>query len=180
MSESTLNGLLETVWSLFEQGQRDRSHPARHPSLATTGPDGPSARTVVLRGVNRIEGALEFHTDALSPKCDHIRKDPRVAIHVWCPDPSLQLRLTAVARLEPGDPAVFAKLLPQAQINYGGAAPGTPLDEADPATPTGDPARFLRVICKIETIDVLHLDTPTHRRALFARSDGWSGAWITP
>jgi hypothetical protein len=172
---SELIALLDTVWSRLERGVADRRHPARHPVLATIGPDGPEARTLVLRRADRSEAALELHTDALSPKAAQIAADPRVALHVWIPKDRLQIRARAHAALHRGDPALFASLPPEARANYGGPAPG----DAPSAEPSeGDPNRFIVMRCKLHEIDALVLEE-THRRALYSAPD-WSGRWIAP
>ena len=177
-----LADLLKQAWQHLGRGVADRQHPARHPTLATMGPEGVEMRTVVLRAARPGASQLEFHTDALSPKCAQITADPRVAIHVWLPGPRLQLRIRAVARLAPGDPAVFASLPPQAAVNYGGPVPGAPLQDGagpDGAEGAGDAARFTRILCDLEDIDILHLGDP-QRRARFHSADGWRGGWIAP
>jgi hypothetical protein len=175
MTDPTLTGWLETIWSHLTRGVADRRHPARHPTLATIGPDGPEARTLVLRGACQAEGRLTLHTDAQSPKAAQIAADPRVALHVWLPKPRLQLRLGARATLGPGAPALFDALPPEAQANYGGAAPGTPLPASGPPP---DLSRFLEITCTLHRIDALSLATSPHRRALYRRDDSWRGAWI--
>jgi hypothetical protein len=175
---STLSSLFETVWGHLARGVADRKHPARHLTLATLGPEGPELRTLVLRGADRAAATLELHTDAASRKAEQITADPRVALHVWMPKPRLQLRIRALAEIAPGDPAVFDRLPPEAQVNYGGPPPGTPLD--GPAHPgTGDPARFARILCRLTDLDILHLGEP-HIRALYRAADGWQGQWIAP
>jgi hypothetical protein len=176
MTEQTLHGLFDTVWGHLCRGVADRRHPARHPTLATIGPDGPEARTLVLRGATRATATLELHTDAASSKAAQIQADPRVALHVWLPKPRLQIRMRATATLVPGDPAVFAALPPEAQANYGGPAPGTMLS-GTLNIPAGDPARFSRIICRLTQIDALCLIDP-HHRALYRETDGWAGHWI--
>lgn len=175
MSDAGLADLLDMVWTRLARGVADRRHPARHPVLATVGPDGPEARTLVLRATRREEAALELHTDALSPKAAQIGADPRVALHVWIAKDRLQIRARAQAELQRGDPDLFAALPPDARANYGGPAPGQPPE--DPAS-GGDPARFLVIRCRLREIDALVLDTP-HRRALFGAPD-WRGRWIAP
>lgn len=177
MSEMTLNGLLETVWTHLVRGKADRRHPARHPTLATIGADGPEMRTLVLRDVDRGAATLDLHTDAQSPKHAQIIADPRVALHVWLPAARLQIRLRARAAILPGDPAVFARLPPEAQANYAGNAPGAPLDASVPIEDPG--TRFACIRCQITAIDALLLDEP-HRRARFVSGDGWTGQWIAP
>lgn len=178
MTETTLTGLFDTVWQHLARGKADRHHPARHPTLATIGPDGPELRTLVLRGIDRTLAMLELHTDAASPKVAQIAADPRVALHVWVPKARLQIRATARATLAPGDPETFAVLPPEAQANYGGPPPGTPVsDRAE--TGIGDPARFTKILCHLTEIDALILSDP-HRRARFTAERRWAGHWIAP
>jgi hypothetical protein len=177
--DQTLHRLFETVWAQIARGVADRRHPCRHPTLATIGPHGPEARTLVLRAATRATATLELHTDAASPKAAQIAADPRVALHVWLPKPRLQIRARARATLAPGDASLFATLPPAAQANYGGAVPGTPLDIASGPDTAGDPARFTRILCALHEIDVLHLSDP-HRRARFRADAAWHGAWIEP
>ncbi|MDG4647001.1 pyridoxamine 5'-phosphate oxidase family protein [Roseibacterium sp. SDUM158017] len=175
MEDRGLADLLDTVWSRLQRGVADRRHPARHPVLASIGPDGPEARTLVLRGARRDEALLELHTDAMSPKAAQIARDPRVALHVWVPKDRLQIRLRARAELHPGDPSLFASLPVQARANYGGAVPGE-APQAPP--PDGELARFTLIRCTLSEIDALVLDT-LHRRARFTGPD-WTGRWIAP
>jgi hypothetical protein len=175
MNEPCLIGLLDTVWSHISLGASDRTHPARHPTLATIGPDGPEARSVVLRGADREAGTLEFFTDATSPKHAQITTDPHVALHIWVPEARLQIRVRAMATLHRGDPALFAKLPPEAQANYGGPAPGTP-DQRRTGT-VGDPGRFALIRCHLTEIDTLLLAGP-HHRAIYRASDEWLGQWV--
>ena len=178
MTEPTLTGLFDTVWQHLSRGMADRHHPARHPTLATSGPDGPELRTLVLRRADRSAALLELHTDAASPKAAQIAADPRIALHVWLPKPRLQIRARGLATLAPGDPALFATLPAEVQANYGGPAPGTPLAE-DPDTGPGDPTRFTRILCHLTEIDALLLGAP-HRRARYPADSDWQGAWIAP
>jgi hypothetical protein len=181
MSDATLTGLFDTAWQHLSRGVADRRHPARHPTLATLSPDGPELRTLVLRAADRATATLELHTDAASPKAAQIVSEPRVALHLWLPKPRLQLRARAVAELAQGDPALFDRLPPEAQANYGGAVPGTPLDATWPGKAGngdgGDPDRFARILCRLTALDVLHLGD-VHARAIYRPETGWQGRWI--
>lgn len=176
MPGHTLPSLLDLVWSRLSRGVADRRHPARHPTLATIGPDGPEARTLVLRGADRGAATLILHTDRASPKVAQIGADPRVALHVWVPKDRLQIRIRATAHAEPGDPDLFARLPQAARANYGGAVPGQALPS--PEEPEGDPARFAVLRLTVGEIDVLVLDDP-HVRAVFAAPD-WQGRRVAP
>lgn len=178
MTEQTLTGLLDTVWQHILRGTADRHHPARHPTLATIGPDGPEARTLVLRAASRSDGALDLFTDAASPKAAQIIADPRVALHIWLPKAQLQIRARAIATLAPGDPALFARLPPGAQANYSGAIPGAPITGASDRQ-VGDASRFSLIRCQLSLIDALLLADP-HQRAIYRASDDWQGGWVAP
>jgi pyridoxamine 5'-phosphate oxidase len=124
MIHENVSNLLDRVWRHLTRGVADRRHPARHPTLATLGPEGPEARTLVLRAADRNAARLELHTDMASPKVAQIGEDPRVALHFWIPKDRLQIRMRATAVVRPGDPALFASLPLEARRNYGGTAPG--------------------------------------------------------
>lgn len=175
MNDLSLNGLLETIWQQIGRGTRDKHHPARHPTFATSTPDGPDLRTLVLRAASRHHSTLEFHTDAASPKMAQITNNPAVAIHFWIPKSSLQIRAKATAQLLPGDPTLFAQLPSAAQLNYQGPAPGAPL----PAAADPREARFTRILCTLTKIDVLLLTAP-HMRALYSVQTDWHGTWLAP
>ena len=99
----TLEGLNSRLWQCLGRGVADRHHPARHPTLATIGPDGwPEARTVVLRGADPIAGTLTVHTDLHSAKVASLTAMPRAAFHVWIEKDRLQLRLACSVTLRHG------------------------------------------------------------------------------
>jgi hypothetical protein len=175
VGDDTVSDLLDRVWRHLGRGAADRRHPARHPTLATLGPEGPEARTLVLRSADRSAARLELHTDMASPKVAQIAAEPRVALHVWIPKDRLQIRIRAIASVAPGDPALFARLPVEARRNYGGAVPGAP---PAPEGEDGDPARFASITLEIRQIDALVLDAP-HRRAVFEAPD-WAGRWVAP
>lgn len=174
MNELSLDDLLDNVWQHVTRGTKDRHHPARHPTLATITPSGPDLRTLVLRAASRADNTLEFHTDATSPKAAQIAQSPNVAIHIWIPKSSLQIRARATAKLLPGDPNLFSQLPEAAQLNYQGPTPSAPL----PAEPNPQPNRFTRILCHLTELDALLLTTP-HQRALYQAPD-WHGQWIAP
>jgi hypothetical protein len=153
--------MLDLVWTHLLRGVAERDHPARHPTLATAGPNGPEARTLVLRGADRGLSRLELHTDGTSAKVAQIAAEPRVALHVRVPEDRLQISLRARAEVLPGDAALFARLPPEVRANYG-----------------DDPMRFTAIRLTAHEIDALFLGPP-HRRMLFT-APGWDGRAIAP
>ena len=119
---------LDDMWALadtaLKAGLGDRTHPARHPVLATISPTGPQLRVLVLRGWNGRD--IRLQTDAATAKVDELRHDPRCALHIWLPDQMVQLRLSGDAKMTAGSAMDWERMPAAAQHVYGGApAPGT-------------------------------------------------------
>jgi len=191
----TLSAALEQVWGLLEQGVAQRSSPFHQGVLASLSEQGPQARYVVLRGLDRARSSLRFHSDQRSPKLVQLRNDSRAA---WCFFGSdVQLRVAGRCEVLSEDAEVerawaetsdFARRCYRAQ-----QAPGAAQTESGPGLPESalatlpDPTdmalgreHFAIVQLQIESIDWLHLGHEGHRRALFEASDGWRGRWVQP
>jgi len=179
----TLDGIYNRVWQTLGRGVADRRSPARHPTLATTGPDGmPQARTVVLRRVDIDAQILEIHTDLHSAKIKSFEKFPLAAFHIWDEKQKLQLRLSGTVDVLSGDPAMdrWAKVPDPSRQAYGTEpAPGTVIKDALAYRKPADPAAFAVVECSITHMDIVHLGND-HRRASFTRSRDWAGEWLAP
>ena len=180
---ATLPTLHAEVWARLVRGVHDRRAAARHPTLATVAPDGaPQLRTVVLRAADRAQAQLTVHTDLRSGKVDDLRAEPRAALHVWDRGAHLQLRLSARATILTGSAVadLWARLPDPARLAYGGTpSPGHALPDALAYDKTPDPAAFAVLQLDVEAMDILHLGR-LHRRAVFARADGWAGQWCAP
>jgi pyridoxamine 5'-phosphate oxidase len=185
MSEwfATLPGLLGGLWDCLAEGVARREAPARHVVLATVGLDGgPAARTVVLRGADRAAGVVEVHTDLHSAKVAELRRDGRAAVVVWDGERRLQARLSCVVTVLAGDAvaAVWAQVPDPSRQSYGVVpAPGTPVAGALAYDRQADGAVFAVLRCVLHQVDLVHLGE-VHRRAEFARVDGWAGRWLVP
>lgn len=171
------------VWTRLVRGVHDRHAPARHPTLATIGPDGrPQARTVVLRAADRASACLDVHTDIHSAKVSELRTDPRAMLHVWDPGPHLQIRIEAeVAILSGAEVADTWDRVPEpSRLAYGSTpAPGTPIEDALGYEKSPERAAFAVLRLSVQAIDALHLGAD-HRRARFDRGDDWAGQWLAP
>jgi hypothetical protein len=180
---ATLVTLQDEVWTRLVRGVHDRRAPARHPTLATVSPDGaPQARTVVLRGADRGAARLVVYTDLRSAKVADLRARAQAALHVWDPGAHLQVRLSARVEILSGDAVadVWARMSDGGQLSYGGdPAPGQPLADPLDHVRGPDPAALAVLQMDLQEMDVLHLG-PRHRRAVYARADGWAGRWVAP
>lgn len=185
----TLPAVWADAWERLATGAAGRDDPHHQGVLATIGPQGPQARTVVLRHVDPVGGVIGFHTDIRSPKWTELMADPRAT---WVSyGHGVQVRLQG--RIQAHHDDAVAKQAWAATRDFGRrcylatAAPGTPT--ADPttglpaeelATALGE-AHFGVLRLHIERLDWLHLLALGHRRAGFKRVDGrWDGTWMIP
>ena len=175
---SDLAATLAAAWETLEAGVGDRTAPARHIVLATTGETGPEARLLVLRGTDRTAGTLTLHTDAATAKARDLARDPRAALLVWDPHARLQIRLRAQVSLRPGTHAEW-NAVPDPAIYGGTPAPGAAIPAPDAHDATPEPSRFAILTATVHEVETLRLGTP-HERARFNRSDGFAGTWLAP
>lgn len=192
----TLDGVWDDAWSRLETAVHRRQHPYRTCVVATAGDDGVDARTVVLRGADRVTGTLRFHTDRRSAKLAHLLQDRRIAL-VFYGD-GVQVRARGIATVhaadEGADAAWAATPAMSRRCYLTSAAPGTPSD----APTSGLPAElsmlrppldltaagrdaFGVVAVRVQSLDWLHLAARGQRRAGFSREgDRWMSTWMIP
>ena len=182
-----LDNLEDVLWGLLAEGVTRGASPFHSPTLATLGPAGPEARTVVLRAADRASRTLAFHTDWRSPKRRQIQAEPHLAWVFYDTDRRLQLRASGRATLHRGDAtarSAWEGMKDQGRVCYATPrTPGTPIAEPQPA-PTDTEAGwgdFCVVLCTLERLDLLLLAASGHRRALWRLLDGaWSAGWVAP
>lgn len=185
-----LLGSLAHAWDMLEAGARDRSVPFHLPALATVDEEGqPHVRTVVLRDCNRGERWLRFNTDRRSPKVNHIRTNPKAALHFYDKFEKVQLRLRV--RLE----FIVAESLDEIwdgvhhysrecyQITQ---APGSAIERpqdvpVDRDTTQDGRVHFTAIRAHVLSLDWLYLSSQQHRRAQYDLADGPVQArWVVP
>ncbi|MEO1584382.1 MAG: pyridoxamine 5'-phosphate oxidase family protein [Planctomycetota bacterium] len=196
---TSLDDVLETIWTELEIGANKAKHGFHQPVLATTDADGtPRARTVVLRRTDRAAGAVLCHTDARSAKLDHVRANPAAS---WCfYDKSKRIQVRATGELSAhADDGIaddhwqrsparsrrcyLAPAVPGSPA--GGPSPNLPADMTDrePTHEESEAGRpnFAVLRCTLRSLDYLELYHDGHVRALFTRDDGgWTGTWTHP
>ncbi len=167
----SLEAALDGIWA--------RLAAAREVALATCGADGPEARTVVLRRVDRTAGIVEMASDSRTAKVRALRAEPRAAVLLWDPGEALQIRLSLHVRLVVGDEARWAAMPDAARWNYGAVPPpGAPVPGPDAWERPSDRARFAALLGEVRGIDAVLLAEAGHRRAAWD-ADG-AGRWVSP
>lgn len=188
--------IADRVWELLDSGTGDPAHPFHTPALATSGPDGPAVRTVVLRAADATSRTVTFHSDARSAKLEAIRGNPRVAWMFYDPRAKIQVRLLGHTTVHTADACARARweqLRPRSRQNYRSCdAPGTPIGREAQAPAVRYVAEsadesdagfeyFAAITCRIDHVDWLQLRASGHRRAHFHWDrKRWKGAWVVP
>ena len=181
--------VLDRAFGLLAQGAADAASPFRNLTLGTLAPDGAvGLRIMVLRRFLPGPPAVEFHTDARSPKMSHLRHSSRVSVLGWDPAPRIQMRLAGEATiLGAADTEAIWQALPlSTRGTYAvTTAPTTPIAEPAQARRAADPAaaqavfRVIRV--RIVQLEWLHLAPIQHQRARFTwAAHGVQATWLVP
>lgn len=180
---TALEDLEAAVWHELQQAASEPAHAWRRCVVATTGPDGPEARTMVLRECDPAEGRLVLYTDARSPKRAQLAADPRAQIVCWSPALGWQVRLRVTLSVETEGLGVSTRwarvrFSPAAQDYLSHLPPGAPLADG-PALHANAVAHhcFAVITAQVHGIDWLALHPNGHRRA---RLGPGGRAWLTP
>ena len=188
LKDATLEEIPGQVWSMLVDGAARGRAPFHTPVLASTGPAGPEARTVVLRAADPGARTVVCHTDQRSPKVAVIGDRPAVVWVFYDRDAKIQLRLRGHATLHHQDELAAGRWhvsRPGSRSCYQNPyPPGAEVDAPELALPDPDRdgyANFTVVQCTVEAIDWLYLHAAGHRRARFEwRSGQWQGQWVAP
>ena len=183
----SLSALATRIWTTLAQAIDEPANPWRTPVLATSGPAGPNARTVVLRGVTRPGYELLAFSDARTAKVVELTAEPRAAWLFYDPQERVQLRAVTTVRLHTADAVAqryWHRLPAVNRCQYQSANPpgrtvAAPAD-GHILTP-GDAGHLTVIVATVEALDWLWLGPEQHRRARFARQAGeWCGGWQVP
>lgn len=189
----TLNETLAAVWRHLAAGIEQPDHPFRTPVFCTQGAEAPNARTLVLRGVDRLDDSLICFSDTRARKWAEVTANPRVMWVFYDPGDKVQLRASGVTeQLTEGERVDlhWASQSGGARNNYRTqAGPGQLLDAPGDGIPAALRDReseigrehFGVLSTRLSGLDWLDLSGTEHRRALFTREDrDWQGRWIAP
>ncbi len=190
---ASLPGVVDAAWSAIERGCTDRWTPWGLPTLATQGKDGaPEARVLALRGVERAQRVLWFHTDKRSAKVAGLARDARASVLFWSAEDAVEVRLGGTVRIHADGVEADRAWSEASPLSRSAAqialAPGTPLTRAlafESLVQEGAPAmarsHFVALSFTAESLDWLWLGPRDLRRARFQWfGHDWMGHWIVP
>ena len=195
---TTLDGVLDGAWAMLKRGVDRFNDPLHWPVLGTTGEDGSSLRTVILRHFILPERVLICYTDARATKVRDIMNSDRVSWLFYHPKKKIQLRISGPATLHGDDPVAeehWAKTRITNRINYAtleppGASVDTPssglpdfLRNKIPTLLESEKGRenFMAIVSRIDSMDWLILSPLGNRRAVFDwDGDRMNATWLIP
>ncbi len=169
-----LDDLDDAAWSMFDAGVSSSEHAFHLPCIASTRNGRPRVRTVVLRGANRNDRMLSFHTDARSSKMADLAQSPIIEWLFYDATARVQLRVITEATVHQTDrfaSEAWAAVQPYSRRCYlGRNTPGESLNDRDngipeaywsrsPSVPESEVGRdnFTLVRCRVQQIDWLFL-----------------------
>jgi len=194
----TLDGILDQIWLMLEQGAVHSDNPFHWPVLGTISKEGCSLRTVILRQVNTTDRTLVCHTDARSSKVQEIINYSQTSWIFYHPEKKIQVRISGHATLHTHDPFAdrqWADTSITSRLNYcASQAPGTPIDKPSSGLPDlllnkiptlleteMGRKHFMAIEVHIYSIDWLILKVAGNRRARFEwDEDRLQATWIVP
>lgn len=187
-SSAALITLRVEAEDLLAEGVRSRKSAWRCLAVATVGRDQhPELRNLVLRGYDRADRKLRFHTDVRSRKWAQLEQHSPVSILGYDPVRQLQIRLRGAASLHHGDAiaqAAWEKSHIMSRACYTAAhAPGTQVDTPPAAPVYGENGvdHFGVLIAEYAEMEVLKLSSGGHRRArFFWTGETFQDTWLAP
>jgi pyridoxamine 5'-phosphate oxidase len=87
------------IWNLLSEGLKDRSSPFHIPVFVSGRENKSSARIVVLRGVNKKEKKIWFHSDIRSNKVKILKYNSESSLLFYDKDEKIQLRICGNAKI---------------------------------------------------------------------------------
>jgi len=194
----TFDGILNEVWKMLARGVTHFNDPFHWPVLGTTGKDGCSLRTVILRQFILPERILVCHTDARAGKVQEIGDSAEVSWLFYHPKKKVQLRVSGHAKLHTDDRFADEQWTATgitSRLNYCATQPpGTPIEKPSSGLPDfllnkvpnlleSERGRknFMAIACRIDSIDWLILRALGNLRALFEWDENRLNAtWLIP
>ena len=194
----TLDGVLDQIWRMLEQGVTHSDHPFHWPVLGTRSKEGCNLRTVILRQVKVPDRILVCHTDERAAKVQDIKNYSQTSWLFYHPQKKVQVRISGRTTLHAHDSLAdrqWADTRITSRLNYcASKPPGTPIDQPSSGLPDFllnkiptlleteiGREHFMAIAVQIFSIDWLILKVTGNRRARFEwNEDRLHATWLVP
>ena len=178
----TENEIQVKIWSMLEEGVLNRKSDFRTPIFISSNNDEADGRVVVLRGADKNQYSLSFHSDYRSNKVNLLMQNPKGALVFYDKKEKIQLRIKVECSINFKNNISKKAWEKTQQISrkcyLASLAPGTKLEEPGSSIDKKFEAfeysfeesemgedNFCVVTCKIISIEWLYLSVKGHRRA---------------
>ena len=180
-----MDKIYSKIWNLLESGLKDRNIPYHLPTFICGKAQNFDGRIVVLRGVDKVEKKIWFHSDIRSKKIQTLKSNPKSVLLFYDKNEKIQLRVSTKTKINYKNnisKISWAKTVHMSRQCYlGNVGPGE-----DSAIPTSGLTKniddykytieeselgyknFCVVENFIQTIEWLYLAAKGHRRAFFS------------
>ena len=179
--------IYEDIWKSLDKGVKDRFSDYHTFSLATSSKNIAEIRTVVLRGYDRQNQSIIFHTNNLTNKIHEIKNNPSVGALFYDRKGKIQIRCNGHAVINNMDQYCkerWSKMSTQSQeCYYQNISPGQNIESPEIVKNKLEnklSENFTVITINISKIDWLYLSSKGHTRVKFLKNDGFTGQWIAP
>ena len=179
--------IYENIWESLDKGVKDRFSDYHTFSLATSSKNIAEIRTVVLRGYDRQNQSIIFHTNNLTNKKNEIKNNPSVGALFYDRKGKIQIRCNGDAVINNMDQYCkerWNKMSAQSQeCYYQNISPGQNIESPEIVKNKLEnklSKNFTVITINISKIDWLYLSSKGHTRVKFLKNDGFTGQWIAP
>ena len=186
-NHNNTNEIYENIWKCLDKGVNDRFSDYHTFSLATSPKNIVEVRTVVLRGYDRKNQSIIFHTNNLTNKIGEIQNNPSVGALFYDRKEKVQIRLNGDAVISNMDQYCkerWDKMSSQSQeCYYQNISPGKNIESPGIVKNKLEnklSENFTVITININKIDWLYLSSAGHTRVKFLKNDGFTGQWIAP
>ena len=179
--------IYENIWESLDKGVKDRFSDYHTFSLATSSKNIAEIRTVVLRGYDRQNQSIIFHTNNLTNKINEIKNNPSVGALFYDRKGKIQIRCNGDAVINNMDQYCkerWNKMSAQSQeCYYQNISPGQNIESPEIVKNKLEnklSKNFTVITINISKIDWLYLSSKGHTRVKFLKNNGFIGQWIAP
>ena len=191
-----INEIQNKYWSMLDDAVSNRSSPFRIPVFMCSNQNQIDGRIVVLRGSDRKNNLLQFHTDFRSPKVDILKKNNKASLLFYDKEEKIQLRVKVDCEINNQNSITEVSWKRTQHISrrcyLTDSPPGTvsdnptsgmisQLEDFDYTMEQSEEGykNFTVIKCKIKSVEWLYLAAKGHRRAKFNLENNTS-SWLVP